>query len=245
MEEKQGLHLAVRGWINIQPTNKNIRAALADWGALANQKREPIRLTGLSREEVATWARACLQQAQTDEGSNAPNACITSSQEKLILEWMGMWTKGREFRVDLSYKDTATNLTVSWDTGTGQPSRFLNTHKWVTGRDDPQPEGGSSWEQQMQWSIRGDALNWGFLLGDGPHHRREIVIGDKITDHYEEIREALRFNPQVYLFFSDGCSQYNLRVVEETGGDFAGRIYPLGSNNNLCGEIPRKDIVTT
>lgn len=166
---EEGFTLAAYGWIRIQPTYDNIRAALNAWRELANQKSPSPGLGNRNHSDaVLAWARATLQQAHADEGYDAPDASVSQDGLYLDLRWTGTWTKGREFFVTLEYGDgphaRPTGLIVGWDTATGNPSRFLSTHNWVTGRDDPNPERGESWEDR-DWTIREDALDWGFQIG--------------------------------------------------------------------------------
>jgi len=78
---------------------------------------------------VKEWARMLKNSAEWDEGSNSPIVTIVDKDmngvRTIHLNWKGTWTKGREVEVEFFPNDEGGIAYISYNTGTGKPSSFL------------------------------------------------------------------------------------------------------------------------
>jgi len=78
---------------------------------------------------INNWAKMLKAAAEWDEGSNSPIVTIVDKDmngvRTLHLNWKGTWTKGREVEVEFFPNDEGGIAYISYKTGTGNPSGFL------------------------------------------------------------------------------------------------------------------------
>lgn len=82
-------------------------------------------------DEARDWADRVMLIRKLSE-SNPPNAGFREGdiEETIVLSWDGTWTQNRRVWIQLAQGNDANGspcllARVEWDTGTGQPSRFL------------------------------------------------------------------------------------------------------------------------
>ena len=80
-------------------------------------------------DRLKIWAKMIKASAEWDEGSNSPIVTIVDKDmngvRTLHLNWKGTWTKGREVEVEFFPNDEGGIAYISYKTGTGKPSSFL------------------------------------------------------------------------------------------------------------------------
>lgn len=122
-------------------TIRNLRgddmiAALEVWGGLACRGRypSPKGQYGIPRDPVKAsdhiehWADLVLYAAGWAEGLDTPTARATRWPAATELTWKGHWTEGRWVTVSIEETTgpgSAPCASISWDSGTGEPSTFL------------------------------------------------------------------------------------------------------------------------
>lgn len=100
--------------------NKSVRHGLRSHGGFAPSN---------DLDRIKGWARMLKNSAEWDEGSNSPIVTIVDKDMNGVrtvhLNWKGTWTKDREVEVEFFPNDEGGIAYVSYNTGTGKPSSFL------------------------------------------------------------------------------------------------------------------------
>lgn len=111
-------------------------AALEVWGGLACRGRYPSpkgqyeipRDPVKASDHIEHWADLVFYASGWAEGLDAPTASCTRGPAATKLTWKGQWTEGRWLTVSIEETTgphSAPCASISWDSGTGEPSTFL------------------------------------------------------------------------------------------------------------------------